>query len=192
MTPLSETLPGGTEADAATRVRAFFALIPDSAVRERLLALAREIARRSRGRVVSAEHLHLTLAFLGDVSLARVPDLRAIGDRLPHVAATLAFDTLGAWRASGVAWIAPSHVPDEITALHAALNTALRAAGFAIEDRPFRPHVTLARRCVQPPPRGPTAPIVWNVGVLSLVGSELRPDGPRYTTLAQWPLTPAR
>lgn len=189
MTFSSEVSPrAADEAGSPARLRAFFAIAPDVAVRQRLLSRAHDVARRARGRAVSGEHLHLTLAFLGDVPTARLPELRAIGEQLPRTAATLEFDTLGAWRASGVAWIAPSLVPSAITDLYAALHQALHAAGFVLEDRPFRPHVTLARRCVQPSLRGPTAPIVWSVDALVLVGSQLRPDGPRHTTLARWPL----
>ena len=85
------------------RIRAFFALVPEDAVRLQFLALARDVARRSRGRSISGEHVHLTLAFLGDVPLESVPTIRTIGDAMPRNGASLAFDTLGAWRASG-AW----------------------------------------------------------------------------------------
>ena len=70
-----------------------------------------------------------------------------------------------------------------------ALRDALAEAGFALETRPFRPHVTLARRCVQPLPRARCAPIRWRVDRLCLIGSELRPEGPVYRELAAWPLT---
>ena len=170
------------------RIRAFFALVPDEAVRLQFLALARDVARRSRGRSISGEHVHLTLAFLGDVPLTSVETLRAIGDAVPHTGAALAFDTLGAWRASGVAWVAPSTLPAALGALHARLHAALTEAGFALENRPFRPHVTLARRCVQPHPRQQSTPIHWAVRKLSLIGSELRPEGPVHTTLAEWSL----
>ena len=170
------------------RIRAFFALVPDEAVRLQFLGLAREVARRSRGRSISGEHVHLTLAFLGDVPVASLPTIRAIGDAVPHAGASLAFDTLGAWRASGVAWVAPSTLPAALGALHARLYAALTEAGFALENRPFRPHVTLARRCVQPHPRQQSTPIHWAVRKLSLIGSELRPEGPVHTTLAEWTL----
>jgi 2'-5' RNA ligase len=173
---------------APDRIRTFFALVPDEPVRLSLLALARDVARRSRGRSVSGEHMHLTLAFLGDVPPADIGRLRETGDALPRAAATLEFDTLGAWRASGVAWVAPSSIPPVLVALHARLHAALAGSGFALESRPFRPHVTLARRCVQPHPRQQTTPIRWAVRRLCLVGSELRAEGPRHTTLAEWPL----
>jgi RNA 2',3'-cyclic 3'-phosphodiesterase len=170
------------------RIRAFFALVPDDGVRLQFLALAREVARRSRGRSISGEHVHLTLAFLGDVPVESLATIRAIGDAMPRTGASLAFDTLGAWRASGVAWVAPSVLPPALSTLHAKLHAALTEAGFVLENRPFRPHVTLARRCVQPHPRQQSAPIQWSVRKLSLIGSELRPDGPVHRTLADWTL----
>ena len=183
--------PAAPERDAPVgqNIRAFFALVPDDAVRLRFVSLAREVARRSRGRAISGEHVHLTLAFLGDVPATSLPDLRRIGDALPSAGARLDFDTLGAWRASGVAWVAPSHLPDALSHLHATLNQALRDTGFDVESRPFRPHVTLARRCVQPQARAAIAPITWNVRRLCLVGSELHADGPIHSTLAEWPLS---
>ena len=170
-------------------VRLFFALVPDPGVCVALGELARTIARASRGRVVAAQHLHLTLAFLGDVPATLIPALRAVGDAMPHTGAVLRFDTLGAWRASGVAWVAPSVLPAAIVALHAALRAALAAAGFTLDTRALRPHITLARRCMQPLPRTRCPPVRWQVDQLCLVGSELHPEGPIYRDIAKWPLT---
>jgi 2'-5' RNA ligase len=189
MTEQTDTFPPIDLARETTpRVRTFYALIPDDSIRLQFLALARDVARRSRGRAISGEHVHLTLAFLGDVQATRVEELHAIGDALPHRGAELHFDTLGAWRASGVAWVAPSSLPAVLTDLHARLHDALTSARFEMESRPFRPHVTLARRCVQPHPRAHCTPIHWPVKRLALIGSELRPDGPVHRTLREWSL----
>jgi RNA 2',3'-cyclic 3'-phosphodiesterase len=178
--------PENTETPRA--VRAFFALSPDAMVRESLAALGRDVARRSRGRAVSPENAHLTLAFIGDVPKAALPILQGVGDRMPRKGFVLSFDSLGAWRASGVAWIGPAALPPALLTLHSTLADALVAAGFELETRPFRPHVTLARRCLQPLPRARCAPILWRADQLFLVGSELRPEGPVYRNLASWDL----
>ena len=183
-----EELAASAVADAHTDVRAFFALVPDEDVRLQLSALARDVARRSRGRAVSGDHVHLTVAFIGDVAATAIPALRAIGDALPRIGGMLEFDTLGAWRASGVAWIAPQEIPMPLNRMHAELRDGLAHAGFPVDARPFRPHVTLARRCVQPLPRAGCPPIRWRVDRLCLMGSQLRPEGPIYTELAAWPL----
>ncbi len=177
--------------DLPATIRAFYALAPNEAVRARLAALGRDVARRSRGRAVAPENAHLTLAFLGDVATTALPVLQAIGNRLPPIGFVLEFDSLGAWRASGVAWVAPSALPPALPALPAQLAPALLDAGFVHETRPFRAHVTLARRCLQPAPRARCAPIVWPVDRLLLIGSELRSEGPIYRELGAWPLRTA-
>ncbi len=174
---------------ASDPVRAFFALVPDPAVAGEFTALAKDVARRARGRAVGGDHVHVTLAFMGDVAPESIPALRRIGDALPHFGAVVQFDTLGSWRASGVAWIAPHALPPQVVALHDALHGALGDAGFPLDTRPFRPHVTLARRCVHPVPRARSTPIRWRVDRLCLIGSELTPEGPVYREFAAWALT---
>ncbi len=169
-------------------VRAFFALTPDAQVRETLAALGRDVARKSRGRAVPPDNAHLTLAFIGDVDKAALPALLAVGDKMPGTGFVVNFDSLGAWRASGVAWIAPAVLPPPLLKLHSTLADALAAAGFVLEVRPFRPHVTLARRCLQPLPRARCEPIAWRADKLFLVGSELRDAGPIYRNIASWDL----
>jgi RNA 2',3'-cyclic 3'-phosphodiesterase len=176
------------DVDSSSRIRAFFALVPDEATRLEFVALAREVARRSRGRAIMGDHVHLTVAFLGDVEASTLPALAAIGDALPLAGAELEFDVLGAWRASGVAWVAPAGVDPALTHMCTSLHAALQAAGFALDARTFRPHVTLARRCVQPHPRAHCVPIRWRVDRLCLIGSQLRPEGPLYTQLNEWRL----
>ncbi|MCC7326728.1 MAG: RNA 2',3'-cyclic phosphodiesterase [Burkholderiales bacterium] len=175
-------------ADPQPHVRLFYAWVPAESVRARFAALAREVARRCRGRAISGDHVHLTLAFLGDVAAGSLPALRSVGDRLAHAGGILEFDTLGGWRASGVSWVAPSQVPPGLLAMHAALRTALVEAGFDVDTRAFRPHVTLARRCMQPQTRARCASIQWPIERLCLIASELKPEGPRYMELAAWPL----
>jgi 2'-5' RNA ligase len=176
--------------DVPRGIRAFFALSPDAEVKETLAALGRDVARKCRGRAVPPDNAHLTLAFIGDVAKGALPVLEAVGAAAPKTGFTVSFDALGAWRASGVAWIAPAVLPPALLTLHSRLSSALAKAGFELETRPFRPHVTLARRCLQPLPRAACPPILWRADKLYLVGSELRADGPVYRNLASWDLIP--
>jgi RNA 2',3'-cyclic 3'-phosphodiesterase len=175
--------------DAPRGIRAFFALSPDAEVRETLAALGRDVARRCRGRAVPPDNAHLTLAFIGDIAKEALPTLERVGDSVPRTGFVVSFDSLGAWRASGVAWIAPSMLPPPLLKLHSTLADQLGKAGFDLETRPFRPHVTLARRCLQPLARAHCPPILWRADKLYLIGSELRADGPVYRNLASWDLT---
>ena len=60
-------------------LRLFFALWPDAAARAAIAAFAHEVAQRAGGRDPREENLHVTLAFVGDVSPDRIAALAAIG-----------------------------------------------------------------------------------------------------------------
>jgi len=53
---------------------------------------------------------------------------------------------LGLLAAHGIAWMAPSRVPDPMRELAARMEAWLRDAGFEMDARPFNPHVTLVRK----------------------------------------------
>jgi RNA 2',3'-cyclic 3'-phosphodiesterase len=161
-------------------MRLFFALVPDEALRSALGARARDLARTIDGRAVPAHNVHLTLVFLGEIDRARMPALRAILDATPRDAFTLTLDCVGQWHGAGVAWIAPRVVPAPLAALHAALNDALHRAGFPVETRPFRPHITLVRRQSRALADAPAEPLTWRVERLSLMRSESVDGAVRY------------
>jgi len=176
-----------TAANRAT-VRAFFALWPDATVRAALTPLVRDIARKAHGRPTAVESIHLTLAFLGEVAEAALPSLEAIGAAMPRGTCVMQLAQFGTFGGARVAWVAPADVPPELVILESRLRAALAAGGFRTEERPFAPHLTLARKCGRALLRTAITPIAWNVDRLSLVASSLEPGGARYREIAGWPL----
>jgi 2'-5' RNA ligase len=164
-------------------LRLFFALVPPDELRAALGGLAQTLARDIGGRAVPAANLHLTLAFLGDVEPARAQVLPPMLASLSSGGFTLTLDRLGEWRHAGVAWIAPGIVPAPLAALHSKLAAALSAAGFAVEARPFRPHMTLVRRRRHPLADAPTIPLEWRVDRVALMVSENARGAVRYREL---------
>lgn len=175
--------------DAPVGQRLFFALWPDRPARAALARLAQEIARDGQGRAPRAVHLHVTLAFLAAVDEGHVPAVIEAGRAAAEDAEPfgLALERVGG-NAYGVAWLTPHGVPAPLRALHETLADRLRNAGFALERRMFRPHVTLARDCARPAHRGSLPPIAWPVERLSLVASMLAPGGSQYREVESWPL----
>lgn len=176
-----------TAANRAT-LRAFFALWPDATVRAALAPLVRDIARKVHGRPAAVESIHLTLAFLGEVAEAALPSLEAIGAAMPRGTCVMQLAQCGTFGGARVAWVAPAETPPELVTLESQLRAALAAGGFRTEERPFAPHLTLARKCGRALPRTAITPIAWNVDRLSLVASSLEPGGARYREIAGWPL----
>ena len=129
-------------------MRLFFALNFAPETCRALMDVQRRLRRLAGpGNYTRPENLHLTLAFLGE----QTPEGLAAARRaleaavLPPLALT--FDHTGRFRQAGEAlwWIGLSENP-ALTALYASLWDALEQEGFPRETRPFRPHLTLARR----------------------------------------------
>ena len=173
---------------APARERLFFAVWPDDATRAALAGIARSALGRGDGRLVAAENLHLTLAFLGSVDEAfRACAERAAGG-VSAPGFTLELVRAGCWPRARVLWSAPEETPDALSALAAALNGALRDCGFTPEARPFRAHVTIARKVRGNRRPIAHAPVRWRVDAFHLVASQTHPGGARYRRVHTFPL----
>lgn len=170
-------------------MRLFFAIWPPAHQRDELARLARRLAHISRGRATEAANLHLTLAFLGEVDEALLPQLSALGVQLAALpAAPMALTRTGSW-SNGIVWAAPEQTPAELLELVGQLNIGLAALGLPVEKRRYTPHLTLARRAHRLLAGHSIEPVPWPLDHLSLVASQLDGAGSRYTILGRWPLT---
>lgn len=132
------------------------------------------------------ETLHLTLAFLGEVSEARVAAARRVADAVAAASFDLPLDRLGYWKRNRILWAGGVSPP--LTLLVNNLNDGLRAAGFALDARPFVAHMTLLRdaRCNEVPMLA--EPVAWPVAEFALVESKPSNEGASYETIGRWPL----
>jgi 2'-5' RNA ligase len=171
--------------------RLFFALWPDATARVHLARWATVLQRICGGRRTRDAQLHVTLAFLGDVPLARVGELRALAASLACPGFTLRFAAPGHWPRKRIAWAAPAPAPDGLAVVAARLGSGLDTIGLRMDDRPFFPHVTLLRdaRCERLPEFEGFA---WEVQDFVLVESKLGSAGSTYRVIGQWPLTGGR
>jgi 2'-5' RNA ligase len=124
-------------------MRLFLALWPDVALRQRLVDAQSAWPWPPQAVPVPPERLHLTLHYLGELGDEAEAALRL---RLPSLPAPfeLEFGRAALWP-QGIAVLEPLAVPPGFVALHAALAGTLQAIGLRTDERPFRPHVTLAR-----------------------------------------------
>jgi len=166
--------------------RLFFALWPDDSARAALAPLAKRVAGEGGGRPVPAPNLHLTLAFLGEVAPDRVEAAKSAASGIRGERFELVLDRVGAFRRAGVGWAGPAQAPRALLDLQSALDSALRAAGFKLEDRPFAPHLTLARKLGRPVAAASIEPVAWLVGRFALVESAR--DERAYRDVATWKL----
>jgi len=170
-------------------MRLFFACWPPASALPALHHHTERLRSHLGGRPVPRVRLHLTLAFLGEIDEARLAELCALAAEvaLASPAGLLSFDTVGGWD-NGIGWLAPSAPPAGLAELVERLNAALAAAGFSVERRRYRPHLTLLRATRQAWRPHPVAPLAWPLDHLALVASTLEARGPSYQELARWPL----
>lgn len=142
-------------AAAPASLRLFLALWPDDAVREAIAQWQETWSWPPSSRLVAPTQLHLTLHFIGNVPAPRLPEIvQAL--QVPSEPTRLEFGDGKVWP-GGIAVLRPLATPHPLAALHARLATALTALRLPVEERPFRPHVTLARKAAgAAPPPGPT------------------------------------
>ena len=147
--------------DRLTHLRLFTALWPSPRVREAIALWQDTWTWPSQAARVRTDKLHVTLHFLGDVPASRVPEL-VQSLRLPFEPFELELGDARIWP-NGVAVLQPPATPPALLRLHAALGARLARLALPVEERPYRPHVTLARRAhaATPPPHGPG--VHWEV-----------------------------
>ena len=177
-------------------MRLFIALKIPVAVRENLAALLKSLQAISpETRWVRPESLHLTLKFIGEVCETKLAAVRSV---LATVRSdgplTLRFRGLGFFpdeKHPRVFWAGIEASPN-LKTLAADIDGATEKLGVPPEQRPFSPHLTLAR--FEPPrlPEKLRAAVQENAerdfgslhsGKFHLIESKLKPSGAEYTTV---------
>lgn|SRR5579859_726433 len=155
-------------------------------------------------RPVRPELMHVTLAFLGwtaDEQLDRVVEAARVAAR-DQPAFDLVFSGAGRFPDRGkprVVWLGIGGGREHLATLAGRVRAELRARELKFDDRPFAPHLTLAR--VRPDATGPEgrtvaaaveALVVPDLGLrverIAVVESVLSRQGPRYADRAEAPL----
>ena len=129
-------------------MRLFIAIdLPDE-VKADLWYLAQRLEHQARhARVVPLENYHLTCLFLGEVSQVDVAREALHSVRPPDTPIKLVFDGIGSFKKQrDYTWWVGVKKTNELKELVDELTARYRAAGFSLESRSFKPHITLARR----------------------------------------------
>lgn len=162
--------------------RLFLALLPSVAVQAALATHAAAWRWPADAAVYAGDDWHVTLHYIGPVPRARLDELQA-GLSLPLTPFELRFGVPALWP-HGLAVLLPMAVPPALQALHDALGQRLRQLGLRTDERPYRPHLTLARRADQAVPPPPPA-WGWPVHAYVLMESTGRPEA-RYRVLQRY------
>jgi len=160
-----------------------------------------------------AQNVHLTLSFLGEIDAGQQ---RTLAERYARLverqpAFQLGLTRLGFFpnaRAPRIVWLGLDGDLTILDALQRSSEQLVQQIGFAPEERPFSPHLTIARtrrnaerrdlaragQALLDPateliPTGLNTP--FQVNKIVLMRSELLPSGARYTPIQHFALQPA-
>lgn len=185
----------------ASQWRLFSAVELSAEVRTRAtehIARLREKLPDARASWERTEKLHITLKFFGDVAQTRADALsiatgRAAQNTAPFkllIADAGAFPT---HKNPRVLWLGIHDSSGSLARLHHSLENEYAAEGFPREERPFHPHITIARlrhpagtrQLAEVHHQLGFAAMELNVTEIVLMRSELGPGGSRYTPLSR-------
>ena len=188
------------------RLRLFVACELSEEIRAALARLQADLRRHRLDnlRWVRPQGIHLTLKFLGETPAQKVAAIEAalaaastgVG---PFALSLGEVGTFGDRRGPRVIWVDVSGELETLAGLQKRVETAMGGLGFTPEQRPFSPHLTLAR---VPPEHvaslGPriqeaiagvqVAKVAQTVTEVSLMRSILQPGGAVYQKVAAWAL----
>ena len=155
-------------------MRLFIAINFSEGTRTRLVWLQDELQLGAvRGRFTAPENLHLTLAFLGQCTPAQTAAAKATMDAVAFRPFPIEIDHLGRFqRERGDIWWAGVRMSNPLMVLQQDLIDRLLAAGFQLETRLFRPHITLGRDIITDTQTKTVPPFGETVCTIFLMQSE--------------------
>jgi 2'-5' RNA ligase len=143
-----------------------------------------------KGRCTAPENLHLTLVFLGEVAEPTLPHIERELSKLDFAPFQLKLTSLNTFPRAGVL-VAEVEPARPLLHLQAKIAASMARCGFAPEDRPYQPHITLARF------RGPlrlsksqhvlpaSLQRSFSADTVNLYRSNPTPTGPNYEVVAK-------
>ncbi len=133
-------------------LRAFIAVNISPEIFNKLEVISRDLQQGLKGvpvRWVPVNNIHITLKFLGDVSISNLDVLKKIieVESASHLSFEISAGELGAFpsvKRPRVIWVSVQ-APPELTALQRGIDNETARLGYPKEDRPFSPHLTIGR-----------------------------------------------
>jgi len=190
-------------------VRTFVAIELKPGILDALEEVQEQLRRGEGGRAgrwVRRDSHHLTLKFLGEVPVKQLESIYEAVERAcegchPFVLTMRSLECLPNPRRARVICMGVQDETGQLLAVQGSVERELSRLGFPEERRRFRPHLTLARirrRAARWEVEALVGSVAkyevaeracMRVSEVSVVRSDLRPEGPVYTQLFQAPLT---
>jgi len=178
-----------SDSQSAKHKRIFLALWPDELTRQQLLEAQKKLKRETAlqsARAVISENLHMTLHFIGSISMKTLQALETSLDSVQCKAFDLNVDSAGCFPKPKVFWLGLKCIPPELEALEQQTAFCIQQCVKDYQVRPYRPHITLFRKAKVLQELEGFTEINWQVKSFALVESKNHPEGVQYLVLKEW------
>ena len=165
--------------------RLFFALWPSEKQRQKVESAIEPYRGKLAGTYTARDNWHLTLVFIGGFPEDHVPGLQEAARQIDCPALELQFDGIHFWKRPKIMCLYANYVPSQLLGLIRSLESAAQAFGFKPEERPYRAHITIARKARFFAPITLAQPLEFQWSGFHLVESVSTPTGVQYKPLDQ-------
>ena len=123
----------------------FFALWPDDRQRDRMRDFIAPVTKLVDGKAVERREWHVTLVYIGDLDERYIPELQDAAKTIQFEPFQLRLDRMEFWPRPKIAAMVPPRTPPVLEKLVEDLSGIVFSAGVEVQQRVYRPHVTVAR-----------------------------------------------
>ena len=185
------------------KARSFFAVNLNPEIKEYLTSLQGHLnVPESKIKWVEKNNLHLTMKFLGYISLKETELIKSIlkeissGYRSFFIKLSSNIGIFPTYRMPRIIWVGVKEGADQLSELYNSIETVLRKEGFLEENKEFSSHITIGRvklikdksNFIQILNRIKVSNLSQEVRSIDLMESKLTPNGPIYNITARFPL----
>lgn len=162
--------------------------MPEQGIRDQFIEIAKSFPNKEDAHPTNYSNLHVTLLFLGDVEESAYKCLEKKVVQTFVQPFTIRLDMYGYFRRSKTVWIGCSSYPNELTRLINRLKSIGVQCGLDIDDKPYKPHVTLFSKAHKADFPSVPFSINWKVSEFHLIESIIGEYPSRYKRIATYRL----
>jgi len=163
----------------------FFALKPSRVIGDQIITQRNKLP--VQGRLVADANIHLTVLYLGKLSINQQQNIMDCAAKLQQVKFDLQLDCIGNFSHNKITWMGMQDIPQELIDLNQNLIDCGANLNIALEKRRFKPHITLARKSHMNNGQS-FYPIPWSVDHFVLLESKQHQGGVYYQVVKEFEL----
>lgn len=165
--------------------RLFFALWPSDKQRQKIDAAIQPYRSKLAGTWTERDNWHVTLFFIGGFPENDIAALLSAAHKIECPSLELKFERVFFWKRPKIICLHASYVPSQLLGLVRSLESTAQIFGIEPETRPYRAHLTIARRARFFEPITLAQPLELHWSRFHLIESVSTSSGVKYRPLDQ-------